>query len=42
MEKLREIIEHKDCNLEQQQIREVNLGMYCFDIEKLLEALKKS
>ena len=39
--KIKEIIEHKDCNLEQQQIREVNLGMYCFDIEKLLEALKE-
>lgn len=37
---VKEIIEHKDCNEEQLQIREVNLGMYCFDIEKLLEALK--
>lgn len=37
---VKEIIEHKDCNEEQLQIREVNLGMYCFDIEELLEALK--
>ena len=37
---VKEIIEHKDCNEEQLQIREVNLGMYCFDIEELLGALK--
>ncbi len=37
---VKEIIEHKDCNEEQLQIREVNLGMYCFDIKELLEALK--
>jgi len=39
--KIKEIIEHKDCTLEQQQIREVNLGMYCFDIEELQKALKE-
>ncbi|MCI8482042.1 MAG: NTP transferase domain-containing protein, partial [Clostridia bacterium] len=39
--KIKEIIEHKDCTLEQQQIKEVNLGMYCFDIEELLKALKE-
>lgn len=38
---IKEIIEHKDCNSEQLQIREVNLGMYCFDIEELLIALKQ-
>lgn len=38
--RVKEIIEHKDCNEEQAQIREVNLGMYCFDIVELLEALK--
>ncbi|MCI8587967.1 MAG: NTP transferase domain-containing protein [Clostridia bacterium] len=38
--RVKEIIEHKDCNEEQIQIREVNLGMYCFDIDKLLEVLK--
>lgn len=38
--RVKEIIEHKDCTEEQLQIREVNLGMYCFDITELLEALK--
>ena len=38
---IKQIIEHKDCTLEQQQIREVNLGMYCFDIEELQSALKE-
>lgn len=37
---IKEIVEHKDCNEEQIQIKEVNLGMYCFDIQDLLEALK--
>lgn len=39
--KVREIVEHKDCNEEQRKIREVNLGMYCFDIQELLKALKE-
>lgn len=38
---IKQIIEHKDCTPEQQQIREVNLGMYCFDIEELQSALKE-
>ncbi len=38
---VKEIVEHKDCNVEQLKIKEVNLGMYCFDIEELLEALDK-
>lgn len=38
---IKQIIEHKDCTLEQQQIKEVNLGMYCFDIEELQKALKE-
>lgn len=38
--RIKEIVEHKDCNAEQLQIKEVNLGMYCFDIEELLDALK--
>lgn len=37
---VKEIIEDKDCTFEQRQIKEVNLGMYCFDIQDLLEALK--
>ncbi len=39
--KIKEIVEHKDCNEEQLQIKEVNLGMYCFDIEELLKSLKE-
>lgn len=39
--KVKEIIEHKDCNEEQRKIKEVNLGMYCFDIQELLQALKQ-
>ena len=38
---IKQIIEHKDCTIEQQQIREVNLGMYCFDIEQMQIALKE-
>lgn len=38
---VKEIVEHKDCTKEQSQIKEVNLGMYCFDIEELLLAIKK-
>ena len=35
------IVEYKDCNEEQVNIKEVNAGMYCFDIEELLKALKE-
>ena len=35
------IIEEKDTNDEQKQIKEINAGIYCFDIETLLEALKE-
>lgn len=38
---IKEIVEHKDCNEEQLRIKEVSLGMYCFDIEELLIALTK-
>ncbi len=38
--RIEEIVEHKDCNEEQLKIKEVNLGMYCFDIEELLNSLK--
>ncbi|MCI9016731.1 MAG: NTP transferase domain-containing protein [Clostridia bacterium] len=36
---IKEIVEHKDCTEEQLEIKEFNLGMYCFDIEELLKAL---
>lgn len=35
------IVEHKDCNEEELKIKEINAGMYCFDIEELLFSLKK-
>lgn len=33
------IVEHKDCNEEELKVKEMNAGMYCFDIEQLVEAL---
>ena len=35
------IVEHKDCNEEELKINEMNSGIYCFDIELLVEALGK-
>ena len=35
------IVEHKDCNEEELKVTEMNAGVYCFDIEKLLESLNK-
>lgn len=37
----RKIVEHKDANSYERQITEVNAGVYCFDIEKLFDALAK-
>ena len=37
----RKIVEHKDANDDERQIREVNSGIYCFDSEKLFTALEK-
>ena len=39
--KVKGIIEFKDCSTEELKINEVNMGMYCFDIEELLKALKE-
>lgn len=33
------IVEHKDCNDEELKINEINSGMYCFEIESLVECL---
>lgn len=33
------IVEHKDCTEEELKVREINSGMYCFDIKELLENL---
>lgn len=35
------IVEHKDCNEEEIKINEINSAMYCFDIQALLESIKK-
>lgn len=35
------IVEFKDCNEDQKKIKEINSGMYCFNIDSLLIALKK-
>lgn len=35
------IVEHKDCNEEELKVKEMNAGVYCFDIVALLEALNK-
>ena len=35
------IVEEKDTTEEQKQIKEINAGIYCFDIEALLDALKE-
>ena len=38
---VQEIIEEKDASEEQKQIQEINAGIYCFDIQELLKALKE-
>ena len=35
------IVEEKDATEEQKEIQEINAGIYCFDIQELLKALKK-
>lgn len=35
------IVEHKDCSEDESKVNEINAGMYCFDIEELLEGLNK-
>ncbi len=37
---VKKIVEHKDCNEEELKVNEINSGMYCFDIEVLLNSLK--
>lgn len=38
-EHVKKIVEEKDSTLEEKKIREVNSGVYCFDVDKLLESL---
>lgn len=35
------IVEFKDCNNDEIKVNEINAGMYCFDIESLLNSLHK-
>ena len=37
----KKIVEDKDANAEEKKIREVNAGVYCFDVQKLFSALDK-
>ena len=38
---IKAIVEQKDATEEQREIKEINAGIYCFDIEELLLALKE-
>ncbi|HSS20068.1 MAG TPA: bifunctional UDP-N-acetylglucosamine diphosphorylase/glucosamine-1-phosphate N-acetyltransferase GlmU [Pyrinomonadaceae bacterium] len=40
-DKFLRIVEQKDANSEEQQIKEINSGIYCFDSKKLFGALKR-
>lgn len=37
----KKIVEDKDANVDEKQIREVNAGVYCFDVRKLFGAIDK-
>ena len=37
---IKAIVEEKDANIFEKEIKEINSGIYCFDIEELLSALK--
>lgn len=37
---IKAIVEEKDASIEQKQVKEINSGIYCFDIEELIDALK--
>ena len=38
---IKAIVEEKDANMFEREIKEINSGIYCFDIEELLKALKE-
>ncbi|WP_066870988.1 bifunctional UDP-N-acetylglucosamine diphosphorylase/glucosamine-1-phosphate N-acetyltransferase GlmU [Clostridium mediterraneense] len=40
-DEVEKIVEHKDCSSEELKVKEINAGMYCFDIESLLLCLDK-
>ncbi|HLR72222.1 MAG TPA: bifunctional UDP-N-acetylglucosamine diphosphorylase/glucosamine-1-phosphate N-acetyltransferase GlmU [Pseudogracilibacillus sp.] len=35
------IVEHKDANIDEKMVKEINTGTYCFDNQTLFQALKK-
>lgn len=39
--KIQEIVEEKDADIDVKGIKEINSGIYCFDIEALLEVIKE-
>lgn len=39
--RIKEIVEERDASAEQKRITEINSGIYCFDIQELVEALGK-
>ncbi|MEQ8154161.1 MAG: bifunctional UDP-N-acetylglucosamine diphosphorylase/glucosamine-1-phosphate N-acetyltransferase GlmU [Clostridiaceae bacterium] len=38
-DEVEKIVEHKDCTVKELETKEINAGMYCFDIKSLLGAL---
>ena len=38
---VKKIVEHKDCNAEELLVKEINAGMYVFEIESLMNSLDK-
>ena len=38
---IKEIVEEKDATITQKEIKEINSGIYCFDIEALVDAIHK-
>lgn len=38
---VKKIVEHKDCNAEELIVKEINAGMYVFEIESLMKSLDK-
>lgn len=38
---VKKIVEHKDCSEDELKVKEINAGMYCFNIDSLLECLDK-
>lgn len=39
--RLEAIVEHRDCTSKQREIREINPSYYCFDVERLFDALDR-